>query len=59
MILIQLQQFYIVTNWAIIRKQRGKQFPKLSRIGAHCYAAVRVLWFTACSVTVESQYPWQ
>jgi hypothetical protein len=51
----------IVTDWAVSRKRIGKHVPKRSRIGDHCYATVRVLWFTARSVTLtlESRYPRQ
>jgi hypothetical protein len=61
MILIQLKQFYSVTDWAVSRKRIDKHIPKHSRIDAHCCAMVRVLWFTARSVTltVESRYPQQ
>jgi hypothetical protein len=51
----------ILTDWAVSRKQIGKHVPKPSRIEAHCYATVRVLWFTTRRVnfTVESWYPRQ
>jgi protein-S-isoprenylcysteine O-methyltransferase Ste14 len=60
--LLSLYMLYIhnVTDWAVTRKRIGKHAPKRS-IGAHCYATVLVLWFTACSVTltVASRYPRQ
>jgi hypothetical protein len=58
---LMLHLFHTVTYWAVSRKRVGKHIPKSSRIGAHCYATVLVLWFTARSVTltVESRYPRQ
>jgi hypothetical protein len=58
---LQLELVHIVTDWAVSRKRISKHVPKRSRIGAHCCATVRVLWFTARSVTltVESRYPRQ
>jgi hypothetical protein len=50
-----------VTDWAVSRKRIVKHVPKRSRIGAHRYATVLVLWVTARSVTltVETRYPRQ
>jgi hypothetical protein len=52
---------HIVTDSAVSRKRISKHVHKRSRIGAHFYAAVVVLWFTARSaiLTVESPCPRQ